>query len=937
MRKNLMTMLLILALAATGLNPGMTAQASETDTEKEVYTLDYTDGAKAPSKNGLQEGNALFETAFYSPTLYMAASSEATTQNTKSGKINDTVSWTFSNGTLRITGTGELKSDDPDANKNWTSKYSYKICSLWPDLEEQIKTVIVDDGITSIGYASFFNCTALESVTLAESVKEIGYIAFANCFSLKKFDAPGAVTFKGQSMAYTGLESFHFGKDVQAMTGTPNHMYSDPAFMGTRLETISVDEENPYFATKDNVLFTKDMKTLMIYPSGSKTTSYTIPDGVERIEDSAFFGCRYLNELTISEGVQEFGRSVFSWCEQLKEIKLPDSLTTTDYYTFSDCHALERVTFGNGLKETPMGMFENCSSLTSIDFGNKLEKIGTRTFAACSALENVILPENITYMDHSVFGNCYNLKEFTCLGLKCGIFYQSFLNDRKLTTVKLNEGVEGLARSSFLGCYGLEKILLPKSVIYVHPYACETKTTLIALNTELTPFGKHGLWKLETIPVSGIRLYTEAYKVLDLVNEARAEQNLPALEMDESLLESAMQRAAELSVLFAHTRPDSSSCFEINKENLMSGENIAYGRNNAQDTMTDWMNSDGHRENILLKDFKSIGIGCVEINGEYYWTQCFGGRTSSGSFDTPQDQPFEQEVGLATETFGEATTGNSLSWGKPEEYTFRGKITLTSTYAKPGEVVKWSYQLLNPGLERYFTVDSRYLTWNNLTPDLAEMDSDSIKITGNEGSIEVSASLKKGSYASNGYVEIVSEPTPTETPTSKPTETPKIDETEVPTATPDVTAPTPKPSESPKFTPTPDVTETIEPTATPTPKPATPTPKPSDTPVPNPTDSPKPEKTEDPLPQETETNNPNQPAASDQPGTGILYGDADRNGSVDANDALLVLKIAARLVESIPETESIADVDGNKTVDANDALLILQKAAKLIDRFPIEG
>ena len=62
----------------------------------------------------------------------------------------------------------------------------------------------------------------------------------------------------------------------------------------------------------------------------------------------------------------------------------------------------------------------------------------------------------------------------------------------------------------------------------------------------------------------------------------------------------------------------------------------------------------------------------------------------------------------------------------------------------------------------------------------------------------------------------------------------------------------------------------------------------------------------------------------------IIPGDADRNGVVDANDALLVLRIAARLFESTPETESIADVDGNKTVDANDALLILQKAAKLI-------
>ena len=160
------------------------------------------------------------------------------------------------------------------------------------------------------------------------------------------------------------------------------------------------------------------------------------------------------------------------------------------------------------------------------------------------------------------------------------------------------------------------------------------------------------------------------------------------------------------------------------------------------------------------------------------------------------------------------------------------------------------------------------------------MDNDSIKITGDEGYIEVTASLRKGSYAANGYVVITNEDEPPILPTKEPE------------MNPGETGGTEQP----------------------------------------PVDNPGTEITPEP-------ENPVQPSKpdNDQPGTGILYGDADRNGVVDANDALLVLKIAARMTESNPETESIADVDGNKTVDANDALLILQKAAKLIDRFPVEG
>lgn len=126
---------------------------------------------------------------------------------------------------------------------------------------------------------------------------------------------------------------------------------------------------------------------------------------------------------------------------------------------------------------------------------------------------------------------------------------------------------------------------------------------------------------VEAVQISGYESYSNAYKVLQLVNQERAAQSLPPLTMDESLVESAMQRAAEIVVLFDHMRPCGLACFSINSRAW--GENIAYGYNSAESVMKGWMNSPGHRSNIL-GNYSTIGIGCFEYNGVDYWVQLFG-------------------------------------------------------------------------------------------------------------------------------------------------------------------------------------------------------------------------------------------------------------------------------------------------------------------------
>ena len=120
--------------------------------------------------------------------------------------------------------------------------------------------------------------------------------------------------------------------------------------------------------------------------------------------------------------------------------------------------------------------------------------------------------------------------------------------------------------------------------------------------------------------------YTDA--VVKLVNAERAKAGLSPLTVNKSVAEAAQIRAQEIKGIFSHTRPDGSSFSTALNQTGASyrgaGENIAYGQNTPEAVMNGWMNSSGHKANILNKDFTSIGVGHYkDANGTDYWTQLF--------------------------------------------------------------------------------------------------------------------------------------------------------------------------------------------------------------------------------------------------------------------------------------------------------------------------
>ena len=120
-----------------------------------------------------------------------------------------------------------------------------------------------------------------------------------------------------------------------------------------------------------------------------------------------------------------------------------------------------------------------------------------------------------------------------------------------------------------------------------------------------------------------------ADRVIELVNQERTSRGLQPLVKDDRLMVAAAARAKELSQRYSHTRPNGSECFTIlwhlGIDYGYAGENIAMGQRTPEIVMNDWMNSSGHRANILNENYDCIGVGYTMVDGYPYWVQLFTG------------------------------------------------------------------------------------------------------------------------------------------------------------------------------------------------------------------------------------------------------------------------------------------------------------------------
>ena len=438
-----------------------------------------------------------------------------------------------------------------------------------------IPSTIDGKQVSYIGRESFLGNKYLNSVTIPDSVKVIQQGAFAECSNLStlKF-GKNVEKIYDYVFFQTNITEITLPKKLNHISGT--------AFLGNHvIKNINVDANNTNFSSNNGIVFSKDKKKIVLYPQGKTEKAYTIPSTVEEICDSAFSYAQ-VESITISKSVKKFGNYVFS-STNIKSITIPSTVTEMGYGPVADCQKLISANIQSKVKVLPYDMFNGCASLKNVTLNDNIEEIYNRAFYGCKSLSNITLPKNLKKID-------------------AGSFYE---------------------------CSNLNNIKIPSGVRYISNYAFNNNTTLDISATKLEKLEDGSYRVLTTIKIDGYFDYQKANEVLTIVNNERANNGLSALKMDRSLLETAMQRAAESSIYWNHIRPDGSDCFTANSK--MTRENIACGAWTAEQVMNLWMNSSGHKANILSSDSKSIGIGCFNYNGVNYWVQCFGENEAEGT------------------------------------------------------------------------------------------------------------------------------------------------------------------------------------------------------------------------------------------------------------------------------------------------------------------
>ena len=554
-------------------------------------------------------------------------------------------------GVLTLSGNGAMVDYD----------YTYNV--PWQNIKSQIKKVIVGSGVTKIGkYAfaectnlesidfsgaasletigesAFYGCTSLSDVTLPASLKTLDMAAFANCSSLKNITLNNGLTsIKQYAFQYSDFATLTLPASVTE--------FDAYAVLGnTQLTGVQVASGNKTFSSSDGIVYKDGGATLVLYPAKHSGTSFTVPGRVTSVGAYAFGRNTLLQSVAVPNSVTELGDSAFYSCSALKSVVLGDGIKEIGFYTFEECRSLENVTFGKGLEIIWHRAFTNCTSLKEIVFPEGLREIWNSSFFGCTALTKVTFPSTLEMITFQAFSHCTALQNFT-----------------------LPEGLKEINRQAFYKCESLTYIKIPDSVTLIGEDAFSACPNLeLVYSDDLKPQTDGSYLKTDTIILEGTYKYSLANEVLALVNQERQNAGLNPLSMDQDLLSAAMTRSSETAIDFSHTRTNGLECFSISTK--ASAENIAAGSSTAAGVMDQWMNSEGHKANILDGRWNSIGVGCFVHNGVTYWVQLFGSANASAPASmADQNVLAKVEVYPGKYTIGLSNTDLTLNSGDTRE------------------------------------------------------------------------------------------------------------------------------------------------------------------------------------------------------------------------------------------------------------------------------
>ena len=401
------------------------------------------------------EGNSFIAEA---DTDYVVTAEFAFYRNvTDHGTCGSNLVWTlYENNELAISGTGAMD--------NYRGHATY---APWYNYRSIIETIVIDEGLTTIGDYAFFECRLVESIVLPSSISRIGSYAFQNCSSLSSISLP-------MSLSYVGARAFS-GCNLQSVY-----------FVGTVSEWLRVEF----------IDYTGITNAEKLYFGEDLVENLVIPDGTTKIPAYAFQYYEGLRSVSFPDSLQTIGRNAFYGCSSLDHVEFPDGLESIESYAFSECGLTYAEFLGNAptLGSEVFGYIGESNSIV-IYYHNGTTGWSSPKwngyYAACveasadySALDSenrnaqgVLFTLNETAKTATVGNGSSNSNNAGYYGAQkgavvipdvvtkngttyrvIGIGPNAFSQNKHVTSVSIGAGVTSIIPSAFMACPALESI-----------------------------------------------------------------------------------------------------------------------------------------------------------------------------------------------------------------------------------------------------------------------------------------------------------------------------------------------------------------------------------------------------------------------------------------------------------------------------------------------